>query len=255
MKGISALSIVPVRKEPGDRFEMVTQILFGETFEIIGTEKSWSRIKIDYDRYEGWVDTKQITALDDEEAAKLSESPLTVSLDILQLVLSAKEMTPVVLGSSLPFYYGKKFFIHGKEYLYDGSVRTISQSDISKVAEYAFMYINAPYLWGGRSPFGLDCSGFTQLVFKLCGIKLLRDAHEQARQGKRITLPEDAVEGDLAFFKNDEKRIVHVGIILNGGRIIHCSGKVRIDKLDEQGILNEETGNHTHSFAEIRSIR
>ncbi len=255
MKGISTLSIIPVRKEPGDRSEMVSQILFGETFQITETEKSWSKINIDHDHYTGWIDTKQITGIDDEEAQKLSVTPSTVSLDLLQLVLCGKEMTPVVLGSSLPFYYGKKFFIRDKEYLYDGSVKTIIQPDISNVSEHAFMYINAPYLWGGRSPFGVDCSGFTQMVFKLCGISLLRDAYEQAGQGKRISSVADSSEGDLAFFKNEEKKIVHVGIVLNNHRIIHSSGKVRIDKLDEQGIYNDETGKHTHTLAEIRNIR
>ena len=134
-------------------------------------------------------------------------------------------------------------------------VKTITQPEISAVSEHAFMYINAPYLWGGRSPFGLDCSGFTQIVFKLCGIKLLRDANQQAGQGKRVNSLEDATEGDLAFFQNDEKKIVHVGIILNNGKIIHASGKVRIDKLDDLGIFNEGTGKHSHSLAEIRRIR
>jgi len=254
MKGISTLSIVPVRKEPSDRSEMVTQILFGETFEITETDRQWSKIRADYDKYTGWVDSKQVTVIDEEEAKKLAATPPSVSLDVLQLVITGKEMIPVVLGSSLPFYYGKKFFINEREYLYNGSVKTITSSDVSKIAEFAFMYINAPYLWGGRSPFGLDCSGFTQVVFKLSGIPLLRDAIQQAGQGKRIASTGEAQEGDLAFFKNEDKRIVHVGIVLNNSRIIHSSGKVRIDKLDEQGILNEESGKHTHSLAEIRRI-
>ena len=253
MHAICKLSIVPVRKEPSDRSEMVTQLLFGETFEVLETAGAWSKIKTDYDRYSGWVDTKQITKLDDEEAQKLSDSPLSVSNDLIQLVMNGQEMIPVVLGSSLPFYYGKKFFISDNEYRYDGNVRTITGPDASIIIENAFMYINAPYLWGGRSPLGLDCSGFTQMVFKLSGIKLLRDAADQAGQGKKVSF-EDAKEGDLAFFKNDDQRIVHVGIVLSNNRIIHSSGKVRIDKLDEEGIFNEETGKHTHKLAVIRRI-
>lgn len=232
---------------------MVTQILFGETFEVTGTEKTWSQVNLSYDKYTGWIDTKQVTSLSDEESKKLAESPLTVSLDLIQLVLKGKEMTPVVLGSSLPFYYGKKFFINDAEYAFDGSVKTVTGSDASKITENAFMYINAPYLWGGRSPFGCDCSGFTQMVFKLSGIKLLRDAFQQAGQGKRISL-EESKEGDLAFFKNEEKRIVHVGIILNNKRIIHASGKVRIDNLDQHGIFNADTGKHSHSLADVRRM-
>jgi cell wall-associated NlpC family hydrolase len=253
MHAISNLSIVPVRKEPSDRSEMVTQILFGETFEVMESEGSWSKIRIDYDRYTGWVDTKQITKLDDEEAQKLNDTPLSVSLDLFQLVINGKDFIPVVLGSSLPFYYGKKFFMGEKEYVFDGNVKTISGPDVSTIAENAFMYMNAPYLWGGRSPLGLDCSGFTQMVFKLSGIKLLRDAIDQSGQGKKVSI-EDAKEGDLAFFKNADQKIVHVGIVLNNNRIIHSSGKVRIDKLDEEGIFNEETGKHSHSLAVVRRI-
>jgi len=253
MHAISKLSIVPVRKEPSDRSEMVTQLLFGETCEVMETEGSWSKIKTDYDRYTGWVDTKQVTRLDDEEAQKLSDSPLSVSSDLVQLVINGQEIIPVVLGSSLPFYYGKKFFIGEKEFSFDGNVKTMTGPDASKIVENAFMYINAPYLWGGRSPLGLDCSGFTQMVFKLSGIKLLRDAFDQSGQGKKISF-EDAKEGDLAFFRNDDNRVVHVGIILSNNRIIHASGKVRIDKLDEEGIFNEETGKHSHKLAVIRRI-
>ncbi len=254
MKGISTLSVIPIRKEPSDRSEMVTQVLFGETFEILESEKSWRKIKVDYDRYSGWVDSKQLSAIDDEESKKLFDTPVTVSCDLVQLVISGKKMIPVVLGSSLPFYYGKKFFIAGEEFLYDGSVKTILRATPSEIAENSFMYINSPYLWGGRSPFGVDCSGFTQMVFKLSGIPLLRDAPEQVGQGKKISSIEEAHEGDLAFFKNEEGEIVHVGIILSRQRIIHCSGKVRVDKIDSQGIFNVDTEKLSHTLAEFRRI-
>jgi hypothetical protein len=253
MHGISKLSIIPVRKDPSDRSEMVTQILFGETFELMESERSWTKIKVDYDKYIGWVDTKQISILDEEEWQKLNETPLSISEDLLQLVINGKEMLPVVLGSSLPFYYGKKFFIGENEFAYDGSVKTITAPDVSSIPQHAFMYLNAPYLWGGRSPLGLDCSGFTQMVFKLSGIKLLRDAFDQSAQGKKVSF-EEIKTGDLAFFKNEDQRVVHVGIVLDNNRIIHSSGKVRIDKLDEEGIFNEETGKHTHKLAMIRRI-
>jgi cell wall-associated NlpC family hydrolase len=253
MHAISKLSIIPVRKDPSDRSEMVTQILFGETFEVLESAGSWSKIKADYDWYTGWVDTKQITKLDDEETKKLMDNPVSISQDLIQLVIDGKEMIPVVLGSTLPFYYGKKFFIGEKEFTFDGSVKTITSPDAKGIPENAFMYLNAPYMWGGRSPLGLDCSGFTQMVFKLSGIKLLRDAIEQAGQGKKISF-EDAKAGDLAFFKNEDQKIVHVGIVLDNNRIIHSSGKVRVDKLDEEGIFNEETGKHSHKLAVIRRI-
>jgi cell wall-associated NlpC family hydrolase len=118
--------------------------------------------------------------------------------------------------------------------------------------EHSMQYLNTPYLWGGRSPFGIDCSGFTQIVFKLCDMKLNRDAYQQATQGTPVESIEKAKEKDLAFFKNDEGRIVHTGIILSGNKIIHASGKVHIDTIDEKGIFNGETKQHSHQLAAIR---
>ena len=115
-------------------------------------------------------------------------------------------------------------------------------------------YLNAPYLWGGRSPFGIDCSGFTQLVFKFAGIKLQRDAYQQGGQGSIINFIEEVQPGDLAFFSNDEGAIIHVGIMLKDNRIIHSSGKVRIDKIDHFGIYNAETKKHSHLLKLIKRM-
>lgn len=250
--GISTLSVVPLRKEPSDSSEMVTQILFGERFEIEETQKKWSRIKLEYDGYTGWIDNKQISLFDKEETDKLAGEPATVSMDIVQLVVQGKQMIPILLGSSLPFYYGKKFFIQQQEYFYEGQVKTITTPEPSQLIENAFMYFNAPYLWGGRSPFGIDCSGLTQMVFKMSGIRIKRDAWQQAEQGKKVADVPESKEGDLAFFKNDEGRVVHTGIVLSKNRIIHASGKVRIDNIDEKGIYNNDLKTHTHVLAGIR---
>mgnify|MGYP003978580471 FL=1 len=123
-----------------------------------------------------------------------------------------------------------------------------------KITENAMMYLNSPYLWGGRTPFGIDCSGFTQMVYRLQGIDLPRDAYQQAEVGTTLSFVEESEAGDLAFFDNAEGKVIHVGIILDNNHIIHASGKVRIDRIDQQGIFNKEEGKHTHKLRLIKSI-
>ena len=138
-------------------------------------------------------------------------------------------------------------------YRFDG-LTTAGFTKKEKLAENALMYLNAPYLWGGRSPLGIDCSGFTQMVYRLQGVDLPRDAYQQAEVGTTLSFVEESEAGDLAFFDNNEERITHVGIILENNHIIHASGKVRIDRIDQQGIFNKELGTHTHKLRLIKSI-
>ncbi len=253
MYGICNLSMIPVRSEPSDKSEMVSQLLFGEAVEVLDKHESWRKVRLCYDDYIGWVDKKQIISIEEEELKKNSTQPSTATLDIVQIVIfNQSNIIPVVLGSTLPAYQNKKFRIGNTEYIYDGNVKLFSSPDPSNIVEHAFMYLNAPYLWGGRSPFGLDCSGYTQMVFKLCGILLKRDANQQAQQGRTINLLEESKPGDLAFFENQEGKITHVGIILSGNKIIHASGKVHVDKLDHQGIFSEETNKYTHKLRVIK---
>ena len=138
-------------------------------------------------------------------------------------------------------------------YRFDG-LTTAGFTKKEKLVENALMYLNAPYLWGGRSPLGIDCSGFTQIVYRLQGVDLPRDAYQQADVGTTLSFVEESEAGDLAFFDNNEERITHVGIILENNHIIHASGKVRIDRIDQQGIFNKELGTHTHKLRLIKSI-
>ena len=246
MYGICNLSIVPCRKEPSDKSEMVTQLLFGEHFEVLEEKKSWTLIRTAYEGYECWIDKKQFLPLKDIKG--ISESTTAITTEIVQLAEDQnKSIIPILLGSSLPKYNKKSFSLGKEEYSFDGdSVFPFAKKKEHSIIEVAKWYLNTPYLWGGRSPFGIDCSGFTQMVYKLNGIKLKRDAWQQADQGKVLGFIEEAKPGDLAFFDNEDGKIVHVGIILAAGRIIHASGKVRIDKLDHQGIYNEEQKKYTH---------
>ena len=250
--GIAVLSIVAIRNEMSHKSEQISQLLFGETYEILQKQSGWLRIKCSYDSYEGWIDENQHFELTEREFLNIQNNDPGLALDLVNSAASSHFSVPILAGSSLPFFDGMNFKISKEKFIYNGQA---IQSDAKNAAIFeriALRYINAPYLWGGRSPFGIDCSGFTQLVFKFVGIPLLRDAYQQAGQGGIVNFIEEALPGDLAFFGNDEGRIVHVGIVLKDSRIIHASGKVRIDKIDHFGIYNAEQKKYSHSLKIIK---
>jgi cell wall-associated NlpC family hydrolase len=160
-----------------------------------------------------------------------------------------------VMGSSLPHLKENECLLGSNKYWYDGQAKDVNAfADKNLLIENAHMFLNTPYLWGGRSPFGIDCSGFTQIIYKLSGIKLRRDAFQQAEQGMTLNFIEEAELGDLAFFDNAEGTIIHVGIILPGNKIIHAAGRVRIDKIDHHGIFNVDTKKYSHKLRLIKRI-
>jgi len=244
---ICNLSIIPLRAEPSDKSELVSQILYGEVFKITEQRKYWSKIKLAYDTYEGWVDHKQYLEISEPQYAALCTETPVLSNDLLEVVQDhSQQLITIPLGSTLN---GLDLLHHH----YDGkTVATINEKN--QLISTAFMYLNAPYLWGGKTPFGIDCSGFTQMVYKLNGYALLRDASQQARQGLALSFIEESEAGDLAFFDNNDGEIVHVGIIMEDNYIIHAHGKVRIDRLDHSGIYNAERNQHTHKLRVIKKI-
>lgn len=252
--GICNLSIVSIRFEPRDSSEMVTQVLFGECFKVLEERKKWSKIRIAFDNYEGWISNNQFEFITGALYDEISGSPLHLVGELIDFITDdADQLIPIPLGASLPFYSDTKVILNATNYLYEGDVLTATK-DKSKLIEAAFLYLNTPYLWGGKTPFGIDCSGFTQMVYKLCGYKLLRDASQQATQGEVLSFIEESEPGDLAFFDNNEGAITHVGIIMKDNYIIHAHGKVRIDRLDHSGIYNAELRRHTHKLRVIKKI-
>lgn len=235
---------------------MVTQLLFGEHFKIYEKRKNWIRIKTGLDSYECWIDRKQYCEIDKPVFEQIRQAPINCTTDLVQLLsLNEKHLLPIVLGSSLPLIDKGSFKLGEELYQCEGGyINTSDKQEKSKIPENAYMYINAPYLWGGRSPFGIDCSGYTQVVYKLSGLILPRDAYQQAEIGQTLSFIEESEAGDLAFFDNKEGKINHVGIILDNNRIIHAHGKVRVDKIDHQGILNTETGKYSHKLRIIKKI-
>ncbi len=250
MFAICNLSAIPLRIEPNDRSEIVSQVLFGEHFEILETEKQWSKIKLHYDDYVGWVDNKQFQLISLENYETLCNEALILNSDLVEYISAPNNiLIPITLGASLSFLNHTD--INTINYEFEG-LKTSGTKPKSNIINTAYMYINAPYLWGGKTPFGIDCSGFTQMVYKLNGYKLLRDASQQANQGEILSFIEESEPGDLAFFDNEDGKIIHVGIILENNYIIHASGKVRIDRLDHLGIYNAELNRHTHRLRVIK---
>jgi hypothetical protein len=254
--GICHLSSIPVRKAADDRSEMVSQLLFGELVHVLRKKnKSWIKVQCEYDDYMGWIDPKQIIPID-QDAFDRFKSDFGVALDLSSSLSNNKQSFPIWIGSSLPLFDGISFKMPTGKYMYNG--HAIMTSDrkptVDLLMKIAMKYINAPYLWGGRTPFGIDCSGFTQVVFKLLGTRIPRDAYEQAQHGQLIDFVELSREGDLAFFENKEGRIHHVGIMYGENKIIHASGQVRIDLLDHEGIYNEDIKRYTHRLNFIRRI-
>jgi len=244
--GICGLSLVPLREAAQFDAPLVSEVLYGELFEVIGTKKKWSNIKL-ADGAMGWIDNAQFTDLTSEEFAKLSEQEPKTAVDLVEFILKDNAILfPVSIGSTIQNcgFLGHRF----EGQTSGGSVQKKS------IPQTAFRFLNTPYRKGGKSPFGIDEAGFTQIVYKLCGLVLPRTATEQSRLGEVLSFIEESEPGDLAFFDDEEGHIIHVGIVLENNYIIHAAGQVRVDRLDQTGIFNVAKNTHTHQLRLIKSI-
>ena len=274
--GVCILSVVPLRAEASERAEMVSQLLFGDTYELLAEEGNWLRIKTADCGYEGFLNLKYHQALTDEQFQELKQAPQSLVNDFMTLVCEEKSQTifPVFIGTSFPKPDGQGRFKLGdaafalpswsaesaenSEFRIQNSKSNSHLSPVtcqlSTMLEFAMRFLRAPYLWGGRTPAGIDCSGFTQLIYKSIGVQIPRDASQQVELGQPLDFASEGQIGDLAFFQNEEGRIVHVGMICAPGKIIHASGQVRIDKLDDTGIFNCDTGKYSHQLRIIKRL-
>ncbi|MEO9511804.1 MAG: C40 family peptidase [Flavobacteriaceae bacterium] len=246
--GICHLNIVPLRILPEDTDEMTSQLLYGEHFKVLESRKKWSRIRVSYDGYEGWISNKQFIFITEEEYHQLDniEKP-RLSTDIISHVCANDTvLIPIVLGSSIE---GSKKLGH----TFEGDCTT-GEKLKPNLVNTAVLYINTPYLWGGKTPFGIDSAGFTQMVYKINGYTLKRTAELQSKQGEALSFIEECEPGDLAFFDDNEGVIDHVGIILKDNYIIHANGHVRIDRLDHTGVFNTQEKQYTHKLRVIKKI-
>jgi hypothetical protein len=255
--GICLLSAVPCRKEPDNTSEMVTQLLFGEPYTVTEITESWLKILTTFDNYECWINVKQHSKISETVFMRLQKEDPAYSSELIQVISNklTKADFPITIGGRLPFLKDKKTGFDNLEFFFDGqSTLASKKNSTSEIISTAFLFLNAPYLWGGKSPLGIDCSGFTQTVYKVNGYQLPRDAAQQAELGFPLNFVEESEAGDLAFFDNEEGKIVHVGILLDNERIIHASGCVRIDKFDHYGIYNSDTKKYSHTLRVIKRV-
>lgn len=281
MKGISLHSVVPVRTEARETAEMSTQILFAEQCEILAEQARWYQVRLCQDGQEGWVDKKMLTPLSADEEQKLpAEATAMVLMPMAYAVSENNGQTiPLTAGTRLCNYKDGRFELLGVGFRIDPSMVLTAPLPLDEphLLQAVRFFLNIPYLWGGKNAMGMDCSGFTQVVLSLFGKHLLRNASEQATQGTEVNGLENAQAGDLAFFckpqtnnannetngKNENNgnntTITHVGILIDKQRIIHCSGRVKVEKIDATGIFSIEQadakhpqGQYTHQLLSIR---
>ena len=251
-----AVATAPLRAEPEHKAEMVSQLLFGEEVKQITLQDNWIKVKCLNDNYEGWVEKNSMIPFEEQSIDKKFKKHIASKLS--SLINSQNAVIVSLLpGSEIYLDSENNALFNNHLCLFSGNTLSINDSKTifnkTNLVSDAFQFLNTPYLWGGKSLFGADCSGFTQTIFKINGINIPKDANQQAELGKIIEFNK-AEKGDVAFFKNNSGRVTHVGICLDNRMIIHCSIQVKIEKLDESGIWNEDQKKYSHQLAFIKRI-
>jgi len=250
---LSFLSVVPLRAEPNHQSEMVSQVLFGEYMLVLEIEDDWSYVQLEQDAYKGWIENSQIIPTTQKDYERFVASPKVKVLEEHTFIQFNDKKVQLLKGTNLAFFSEGVFEFNNNKIPFSGTTIS-SKQNRNKIIEIAYSFMNVPYLWGGKTSYGLDCSGFTQIVYHINGYSIPRDASLQAKQGELVAFLTQAKEGDLAFFENEAGNISHVGIILENEKIIHAAqGKVRIDSLDQEGIYNNELKKYTHHLRMVRS--
>lgn len=260
MVAISLHSVVPVRAEAREGAEQNTQMLFGELCTVLEEQPRWTHIRLDSDGQEGWVDAKMICPMKAEEYEAHKKALETAAMVAMPMAYAVSENNgqtiPLTAGTCLTKYQDGRFEVLGVGFRIDPSMvitqaLEMNQENLLKAVRF---FLNVPYLWGGKNAMGMDCSGFTQVIMSLFGNHLLRNASQQATQGTPVASLQEAKAGDLVFFDHEDGKISHVGIVIDPERVIHCSGRVKVEKLDETGIYNIEQGGYSHHLVSIVSL-
>lgn len=254
--GICPLSVAPLRTAASHKSEMASQLLFGELVEIMDRKgRQWLKVRCIHDNFVAWADTSQITEITPSEFESIQEN-YAFSLELVQAAMGHNHFVPIMIGSRLPNFDGLNFKLGEMQFTYSGQAVGVAElkGTSTFLLKMAKRYLNAPFVWGGRSPFGIDSAGFVQVLFAMTGHDLPRDPAAQIEIGRTIDFVEQVQAGDLAFFENKNGRIFHVGLVMEDQAIIHAHGSVRIDRLDHYGIYNEATKRYTHKLRLCKRI-
>lgn len=260
MQHITAMTpIVPLRSGPSDKDEMVSQMMFGENAAILDKQQNWSFVEIMEDGYQGWLSNSMVhpVPVGLNKSLDTPDSHVLGNLFLPVINESTKSSMYIPAGSLLHHYKhaSNSFIAGGFHFICNEEPFFYNKENIrDNIGRAALNFLNIPYLWGGKNPFGMDCSGFVQILFSLFGIRLPRNSRQQVKEGRTINFITESRAGDLAFFDNQEGEIIHTGIITSDRQIIHASGQVRIDRIDHQGIYNNYLKQYTHKLRIVKSI-
>jgi len=260
VKAIVLHSVVPVRASAKETAGQETQLLFAQICTIMEQKPRWTRIHNDADGQEGWVDRKMITPLSEQEWQQMAKTCCDAMVKVPMTYAMSEnngQTIPLTMGTRLPNYHEGQFEILGVKFRIDASMvaeKSLELNEQNLQGVIRFL-LNTPYLWGGKNALGMDCSGMVQVVLSLFGCALPRNASEQVACGKEVKKLQKAKAGDLVFFDHKDEKISHVGILLDAGRIVHCSGRVKVERIDAEGIWNSEEGKYSHHLVEIRRIK